>query len=155
MKYELSEILPHKSPMILVDEVVEYDLEKLSLKARIDIGPDSMFYDSVLGGVPSWIGLEYMAQSIGALSGLHGKEHGEGEPIMGFILGTRKYDNAIDFYKNGESYFVEIEELFFNLELGSFRCVIKDSKDEFCAEAELNVFRPQEPLRFIEELGKR
>ena len=153
MKYsDLSKILPHKKPMILIDKVLEFDVQNLTLKAEVIINENPMFYDKSLGGVPSWIGLEYMAQTIAALSGIYESERDGGEPIMGFILGTRKYENNIAFYENEKSYYILAEEQFNNMELCSFKCTVTDKIGKVCASAELNVFRPLDPQKFIREL---
>ena len=46
--------------------------------------------DKDLGGIPIWIGFEYMAQSISALSGLYGKTKGQ-EPKIGFIMSVNNF----------------------------------------------------------------
>lgn len=149
---DIEKILPHKKPMILIDRILEYDIEKLLLNSKVDISENSMFFDKTLNGVPSWIGLEYMAQSIAALSGIMEYEKSAGEPVMGFVLGTRKYENFIDFYRLNQTYKVEAEELFNNMELCCFSCIIKDGHNNICASAELNLFRPQNPQEFLENL---
>lgn len=153
--FDMEEILPHRPPMVFIDRVEEYDLEKLSLKARFSINENSFLFDRSIDGVPSWAGIEYMAQTTAALSGIFGREKGKDRKTFGFILGTRKFENHICCYKNGSSYFSEVEELFFDAELGSFKCVIKDSGGNLCAEAEISVFTPENPDKFLEQLGEK
>ena len=61
----LEKILPHKKPMILIDDVVGYNIGEGWLKSIVTINKDCTFYDEKLGGVPSVVGIEYMAQTIG------------------------------------------------------------------------------------------
>jgi predicted hotdog family 3-hydroxylacyl-ACP dehydratase len=53
------------------------------------IRPDSAYFDRQLNGVPNYVGIEYMAQSIAALAGVEARLDHEGIRV-GFLLGTRK-----------------------------------------------------------------
>ena len=64
-KKYLATILPHKEPMILIDDIVDYSLEEKWLKSCVTITKDSLFFDKDLNGIDSIIGIEYMAQTIG------------------------------------------------------------------------------------------
>jgi predicted hotdog family 3-hydroxylacyl-ACP dehydratase len=146
---DLAEALPHRPPMILIDRVLSYDLEALSLTAEFDATEKAMFFDSALGGVPSWAGLEYMAQATAALSGINNLEIGREKPKMGFVLGTRRYQNSIEYYRKGETYTVEVEKLFYDNTLGSFQCTIREAGGDICAAAEINVFSPDNVEEFL------
>jgi predicted hotdog family 3-hydroxylacyl-ACP dehydratase len=147
--FDLAEALPHKPPMILIDRVISYDLENLGLTAEFDATENAMFYDAALGGIPSWAGLEYMAQATAALSGINNLEAGGAKPKIGFILGARKYINNVEHYKRGETYIVEVEELFYDNSLGSFQCTIRKAGGNVCAAAEINVFSPDNVEEFL------
>ena len=51
--------------MILIDDVVEYNKEELTLTSIVTITEDSLFYDSTIQGISASVGIEYMAQTIG------------------------------------------------------------------------------------------
>ena len=142
--FDLQTILPHRPPMIFIDEVIEYDLDQFSLTASVMIKDDSMFFDKNLGGVPAWAGLEYIAQTVGALSGICNRENGNHEPQLGFILGARKYKNTVKYYKNKEKYYIFIEKQFYDSELGNFAGTIKDEGGNLCAAVEITVFTPKQ-----------
>jgi predicted hotdog family 3-hydroxylacyl-ACP dehydratase len=89
-KESIMQIVPHSGKMSLLDRVIDYDFEKLEIHTEVDIVPGSMFFDKDLGGIPVWIGFEYMAQSISALSGLYGKTKGQ-EPKIGFIMSVNNF----------------------------------------------------------------
>lgn len=139
-KKEMEEILPHKLPMVLIDRVVSYDLEQLELIAEVDINPEVMFFDNELNQVPTYVGMEYMAQTIGALSGVYAKL--KNNPIkLGFVIGASNYECFVPGFKNGECLTIKIAQLFFNSELGAFDCaIIRDGKT--LAAAQLNVYQP-------------
>ena len=66
---DIRDLLPHSGPMVLLDHVVAADDE--SLCAAVRVRENSLFY--VDGAVGGWVGLEYMAQSIGAFAGFHAR----------------------------------------------------------------------------------
>ncbi|MGL4948322.1 MAG: hypothetical protein ACRC42_02960 [Mycoplasma sp.] len=68
--YILEEILPQKPPMLLLSRVVEFNLNEKTLVSEIDISSKSMFFDIEIRGIPSYIGLKYMAQTVGCLFGI-------------------------------------------------------------------------------------
>lgn len=141
-KQELEKILPHKLPMVLVDRVVAFDLEEKSLSAQVDIIPDIMFFEQDSKTVPVFVGIEYMAQTIGAYSGICLKQAGEIEPKLGFIIGSRNYECFVDNFLQGQILQIKVQELFFDSEFGSFECVITE-KGKLLAKAQLNVFQPK------------
>ena len=84
---DIRQLLPHSGPMVLLDRVVVADDE--SMCAEVRIRSDSFFCAD--GGVGAWVGLEYMAQTIGAYAGYTAWLRGE--PIkIGYLLGTRCYE---------------------------------------------------------------
>jgi predicted hotdog family 3-hydroxylacyl-ACP dehydratase len=133
----LSTILPHKDSMLLIDDVVEYLPDKKSLIACVTIREDSLFYDKDLGGIDSAIGIEYMAQTIGCYAFYRTKLN---EPKIGFLLGTRLYNNAIEKFELGETYYIKVMEVFV-AEIFSFECFIYNDKNEEIASATINVYQ--------------
>src|SRR5215471_7164387 len=84
---DIRSLLPHAGPMVLLDRVISVDED--SLLAEVCIRSDSLFCNG--GGVGAWVGVEYMAQAIGAWAGYTAQLRGE--PVkLGFLLGTRSYD---------------------------------------------------------------
>jgi len=108
-KEELQTIIPHKGKMLLLDRIIEYDIEH-SIRAEYDITRDCIFYDPVLDGVPSWVGFEFMAQAISALTGIRKRERGE-KPNIGFILSIPSMRIEIPLFKNGSSVEVRVKEI--------------------------------------------
>lgn len=80
-------VLPIEAPMLLLDNILDWggDWLEASVATR-----DSALFAEADGSVPAWLGLEYMAQAMGALAGIEALE--SGRPIIpGFLLGTRRY----------------------------------------------------------------
>jgi len=73
--------------MVLLDEVLSYDDN--SLHAVCTIRPDCILLPDGANALPGWLGLEIMAQGVGAWAGAHALD--AGRPVqLGFLLGTRK-----------------------------------------------------------------
>ena len=130
-------LLPHSGPMVLLDRVIAADEE--SLCAEVRIRPDSLFCNA--GGVGAWVGLEYMAQAIGAYAGYSAKLRGE--PIkIGFLLGTRRYECRQPLFNVGSVLKVYAKRILQSENgLASFDCHIDDENGQL-ASAAVTVFQP-------------
>ena len=108
-KEELTSLIQHRNKMLLITRVKEYDLKEGSLYAEFQVSGDDLFFDPALNAVPSWVGFEYIAQAISALSGLRFRERGE-EPKIGFILSVSALQIEIPAFKAGSVVEVKIKE---------------------------------------------
>ena len=108
-KKSVSELVPHKGKMFLLDRVRDYDLKENSITTEVDISRDNMFYEEELGGVPVWVAFEYMAQSVSALSGLQGRTQGE-KPKVGFIMSVSGFNADVPVFNVGETVVVNVIE---------------------------------------------
>lgn len=133
----VEELVPHSPPMVLLDRILHYD--ETSLSAEIDISAASMFYESDVNGVPAWIGIEYMAQAISALSGLRSRERNV--PVkLGLLLGSRKVLLHEKVLRSGERFTVMVRQLIWDPSgLANFEGRIFHG-ERLCAEARINVF---------------
>ena len=85
---DIRSLVPHAGSMVLLDRVIS--VEENSLCAEVGIRSDSLFCNA--DGVGAWVGIEYMAQAIGAYAGYRARLRGE--PVkIGFLLGTRRYES--------------------------------------------------------------
>ncbi len=134
--YNLEKILPHKPPMILLDDILEVNLEENTLTARFDVTPQKVFYEP--GGINSLAGIEFMAQAIGCYA--YFSSGGE-EPKPGLLLGTRLYNNLTDYFEDGKSYLVKIHKVFGDDEIVVFDCLIYDNNNEEIASATVNAYQ--------------
>lgn len=132
----LSKILPHKNEMILIDEVIDYSLSEKYLIASVAIKENSLFYNKDIKGIDSIVGIEYMAQTIGCYAYY---KNGQKEPEIGFLLGTRLYNNSIEKFELNQTYNIIVKEIYTD-EISSFECVILNSKKEEISSATINVY---------------
>jgi predicted hotdog family 3-hydroxylacyl-ACP dehydratase len=135
--YRISDLLPHQAPMILLDEVLEYD--EAALRAAVTITPWSPFIEPE--GVPAYVGLEYMAQACGAYAGTIARD--AGRPVrVGFLLGTRRYLSHVARFRVEDRLTVSVAMIYSDEEMGTFDCRI-EANGQCVAEARLNVFQPK------------
>jgi len=97
---EMLTLIPHRGKMLLLSKVNSYDYKEMHLCAEYHVAPDCIFFDSAIGGVPSWAGFEFIAQAISVLSGIRYRELGI-KPRLGFILSIPSMKMEIPFYKPG------------------------------------------------------
>lgn len=145
--FSVEKMLPHEFPMILIDEIIEINLDKHFIKTKVQIKDTMPFFDKTLNGISSVVGIEFMAQSIGCYSFL---KRYENSPKIGFLLGTRIYNNAIEKFENGKEYFVKAEEIYNDDKICAFGCQIFDEEQEEIACATINAYQPDN----IEEILK-
>lgn len=146
--YSISQVLPHRPPMVLLDTVQSYDLE--SAVCRVTISQQSPFFDVQLNGVPSYIGVEYMAQTIAAYAGAKALTTQE-QVRIGFLLGSRKYQCHANIFTPGQTLDVAVQ-LFMQDESGLsvFDCSVMDGKT-LLASAKINVFQPADAALYIRQ----
>ena len=135
---DLSKVLPHKNPMILLDDIIEVNLENKFVKTNFYVDNKKKFYNKTLKGIPSICGIEFMAQTIGCYAFYSKKEK---EPRIGFLLGSRLYNNSIDLFKENETYTVKAVEAYYDNDISAFDCFIYDKLEEEVASATINVYQ--------------
>src|SRR4051794_22728189 len=83
--------------MLLVDRIKEVDGDRVCVESSVQ---PTMWYADADGNMPAWVGVELMAQAIGAYFGL--SQLTLGLPIkIGFLLGTRKYRCSVSTFARG------------------------------------------------------
>jgi predicted hotdog family 3-hydroxylacyl-ACP dehydratase len=140
-----AEVLPIEGEIILLDAIVGWGEDWL--EARVDHQHPSLF-SAPDGSVPNWVGLEYMAQAIGALAGIRNLRAGKGKCI-GFLLGSRKYQCHHRQFEAGVPVLVRVEELLCDADnLGVFNCTI--SSDKLLATASIKMLQPDNAQDILE-----
>jgi predicted hotdog family 3-hydroxylacyl-ACP dehydratase len=82
----VAELTPHSAGMCLLEAILEHSPERTL--CRVDPRGSALLADPD-GGVPVWVGLEYMAQCVAVHGGLAARARGEA-PRPGLFLGCRK-----------------------------------------------------------------
>lgn len=93
----IRELIPHAGSAVLIDAVVNDYPDAIEVEAHITRAHP--FFEAP-HGVPSWVGLEMMAQAAAAHAGLAGwREHRV--PSRGMLLGTRQYHASVAYFAEG------------------------------------------------------
>lgn len=121
---EIEEYLPHKASMLFLDRLVDWDVEACCLEAEIDVRADRLLYNDELAGIPAWVGFEYMAQSIAALSGVHARTVLDSEPKIGFIMSVRAFETSVPAYPAGKTLRSRVSQLYREGSVVSFECAV-------------------------------
>ena len=136
---EVSELVPHKPPMLLLDGVVAFD--DRSLTARVRLTEASPFVED--GHVPGLVAIEYMAQAIAAYAGAVLRQRGE-PPKLGFLLSCREMVIDVPQLSVGDELHVTARQVWTDAVLGSFDCAVTRGSERVAA-ATLSVYQGDLP----------
>jgi len=132
----IGELLPHGPEMTLIDRLVECSPQRAVATVTIERG--SRFF-AAPDGVPAWVGIEYMAQTIAARAGYEARLRGQ-PPAIGFLLGTRAYRSEVGAFPLGAALTISVQPLVADAKLGAFQCSI--ATDRVLATAVVNTYQP-------------
>jgi predicted hotdog family 3-hydroxylacyl-ACP dehydratase len=136
---QLEDLVRHSGTMLLIDRLLE--ASDIHAVAEVTISESSTFYREGCG-VPAYVGLEYLAQTIAAYDGA--LRHATGAPPeIGFLLGTRRYKAARGYFTTGETLHIHVDMTFNENGMAAFDGVIRvDGEDRVTAS--INVYRPED-----------
>lgn len=139
---EIYELLPHRPPMLFINELISLGPEHAETKVLIN--NQAAFFEPDKG-VPAWIGLEYMGQTAALIAGYQLKM-GLVEPHLGFLLGTRSFKTNCSYFADDQTLEVSCQEkAVMGESLATFACTIaNDENKDLLASAVLSVFRKPE-----------
>ncbi len=91
-----------------------------------------MFYESPVG-VPSYVGIEYIAQTVAAHAGMAALEKGELVRV-GFLLGTRRYACRVPYFPLGALLTVRVRPIFLAPHISKFKgSILEAGKGELAS----------------------
>ncbi len=100
-------LLPHGSGACCVDRVVSFAPGK-HVCAHWRVCSASHLFDPQYGGVPTWAGIEIMAQCAGLYLGLSRRYSSEpGAPRSGFLVGVRRFRALRPLLAQGDELLIE------------------------------------------------
>jgi len=142
---DLAILLPHRAPMLLLSAALDYGAD--FAKAQVHISSTSPLFDAELDGVPGWVGIEYMAQTIGIWSGSQQLVKNP-QVHAGFLLGCNHYDCSTAVFPAGSILQVSAQLVYHDDKgLGAFDCQIDG--DNMTARAQIKAFSPDNPEDFV------
>ena len=134
--------------MLLLDRISDYGPDWV--EARLKIRRDTVFAEP--HGVPSWVGVEIMAQTASAFSGILQQQTGEPTTIA-LLLGSRRYRAYVPFFAfDCELRVLARQSMLEPGGLAAFDCTIVDANNGTeLATAQIKAFRPPDIERFLED----
>lgn len=144
--YPIDQVVPQKSPMQLIDEIVERQAEELT--CALTVRADSLFFRAGRG-VPAHVALEWMAQTCAAFAGCESCDAGRTVRI-GFLLGTRDFHATQRWFAENDRLHVHARLEYRDDEFASFTCRLLRAVDgSVLAQASLNVFHPPDAAAVV------
>jgi len=144
----LDQLISHRAPMSLLSRFVSADND--SAVCEVEIKKSSAFFDLSRGGVPTYIGIEYIAQTIATFAGALAMKSGE-EVKIGFLLGTRKLSLNESYFKVDKTYRVNVKQLYLeDSGLAVFETTVSDA-DKVIVSGNINTFQPENVKQFLED----
>jgi len=143
---DVSRYIPHRPPMILIDAIETFT--DTSVTTSTHISPASGLFSQIDGGVPAWVGLEYMAQTAAVWVGLDDERCGRAvEPA--FLVSSRQYTVPGPVFPAGETLFTLVEVQLQENEIVAFRGRITNNQGELRAEAFFTAYRPHNVRSYL------
>lgn len=134
----LHTILPHRPPMILIDELLE--CSEYEVVCGVTVREGEPFVAD--GRVPALISVEYFAQTVAAFFGYRASDRSE--PFMGLLLGARALELSVDYFQVGDALRVAGRLAWTGGDLAQFVCELRRG-NEVVARAAINVLQTPAP----------
>lgn len=139
--HAIDRLLPHGPEALALNAVTDFEPGKRA-RARLKVTPALVLYDKELEGVPSWGGIEIMAQALGVYAALDGG-CADKRPAPGYLVGVRRYRAARPLLENGLDLDIEAECCqCAAYGLAHFNCSINHDATPLVSAA-LSVWRPR------------
>jgi predicted hotdog family 3-hydroxylacyl-ACP dehydratase len=138
-------LAPHSGTMLLLDRATQAG--ETWAEAEVRIAEDSVFYE-VGRGVPAWVGIEYMAQTVAVFDGLRRRRQGRSISI-GLLIGTRRYTVNTGWFSLGKVLTIRVDQELLDGNADVFQCRVQGRA--VVAESRLNVYVPADPNAFFED----
>ena len=134
---EITRYIPHREHMVLIDQI-DKNFED-DFTTIVNINSDSLLCTEK--GVPSYCGIEYMAQSIAAYSSIY--LYSGQKARIGFIISLRNYQATKPFFDIGSKLIVKVTAVLVTHNSRLFDCFIYDANNEIVS-AKIMAFVPNE-----------
>jgi len=142
-KIAIEKLVLHAKPMLLLDSVQESAQDYLV--CILTVRDDGLFDTN--GQVPALVGIEYMAQTVAAFSGMKAVQKHE-EPRLGFLLGTRKFTSNVHELPCGTALTVKAMRVVQASDgMAAFECIVEG--ETVRQTATLTVYEPANPEQFL------
>ena len=97
----LPAIMPHSGRMLLLGRVADFDAEAWRVRTETVVDEGNVFFEPSLGGIPAYVALEIVAQSVAALLGASSR--GSARPRKGFVLSVTGLELSVAAARLGQT----------------------------------------------------
>ena len=143
----VSDLISHRDNMLMLDCICTFNNEF----TIAEYTPQRQaWYADAQGNMPAWIGIELMAQTIAAHSGLmKHTEHNQAK--QGVLLGTRSYHSIAPYFAANRPLRIKAVMVFRDESgLGAYDCSISNDNNGTLATATLKAFEPSDFHLFLQ-----
>ena len=149
--YPVANLVPHRPPMLLLDELLSHDSH--SATCVVTLRENAPFM--CRGRVPAIVAMEYLAQCVAAFATLHPDPGAEAEPTtqealaslgsprIGYLVGIRGLNLAIDHFDLGDRLLVTVKHVWGSGQGAQFTGAV-NRDGEAVVTGSLTVFVPPE-----------
>ena len=139
VNYRVEQLIPHRAGMCLLDTIEGYG--EGWLRAGVTVREDNLF--AAAAGIPSWVGIELMAQAACAYGGIEQVQRGE-TPTIGVLLGARRYRCTLDVFPIGMKLIVNAKITLRDADdFVAYECSL-DCAERRLAECIIKAYRPRD-----------
>jgi predicted hotdog family 3-hydroxylacyl-ACP dehydratase len=129
----VTDYLPHRPPMLLIDQIVE--VTELRVVCRTTIHRGCVF--AIDGSVHPSAMIEFVAQACAIFVGVRGARDGD-PPRLGLIMSCREVTFAVDSFAVGDELTIAATKVFGQKQLAAFTGTVSRG-DVVCATVQLSV----------------
>ena len=146
-EFTIDQVLPHVGRMMLLDELLSHSDDDVT--TAVTIRRDSIMCDGI-NGVPAWVGMEYMAQTTCAHTGLVDVRAGL-QPKISLLLGTRSFKTNVSYFPIGSHLIISAELVMRDDDdLSVFNCRILCNDQEW-SRCDIKAIHPDNVHALIEK----
>jgi len=144
----VADYIPHQPPMRVIGELIA--AEEYQVVAAASVDADNVFFNADMGGVPAWVGIEYMAQAAAVWVGLHCERRGR--PIApAFLLSSRQYTAHQPVFTLGQQLKVQVHADLVEEPIVAFTGKITDDSGHLLVEAIFSAYQPDDLEAFLQQ----
>jgi predicted hotdog family 3-hydroxylacyl-ACP dehydratase len=149
IRYAVEDLVPHRGAMSLLDTIDDYGPDWL----RAGVTPRRSTPFAQARGVPTWVGIEYMAQAASAFGGIEQVQQGF-KPSIGLLIGSRYY-RAVHTFLEFDAPLVVLATIAMRdaEDFAAYECTLT-AGDRRVAECTLKAYRPRDLSPHLEEAAR-
>lgn len=136
----IDKLLPHDHPMILIDKIIDSTETQIISETRISC--NSLFYEDTEQGIPAYLSIEMMAQTIAAKAGLNAVSASQPVPV-GLLLGCRRYQLYQSYLRLKSRVIIHADQVMYDDTMAVYQCKMLMDNAEL-ATAQINTFVPND-----------